>query len=51
MEAAKLVAILIALFVATFLPMMLSGSQWKAAEDKARATDGGAQDERQTAAV
>ena len=38
MEAAKLVAVLVATFVAIFLPLILSGGkEWRAAEDRARA--------------
>jgi hypothetical protein len=41
MEAARFVALLVAiffgLFVAIFLPLILSGERWRAAEDKARA--------------
>jgi len=37
MEAAKFVAILVSLFVAIFLPLILSGKQWSAEQDKARA--------------
>jgi len=37
METARLVAICVAVFVAIFLPLMMAGQQWKAAEEKARA--------------
>ena len=37
MEAAPFVAISVALFVAIFLPLVLSGERWRAAEDRARA--------------
>ena len=41
MEAAKFVGIFVAtfvsLFIPIFLPLILSGKQWKAAEDRARA--------------
>jgi hypothetical protein len=41
MEAAGLIAILVSIFMtlfsAVFLPLILSGKQWRAAEDKARA--------------
>ena len=37
MGAAKLVAILVAMFLAIFLPLILSGKQWRAAQDRARA--------------
>jgi hypothetical protein len=41
MEAAGLIAILVSIFMtlfsAVFFPLILSGKQWRAAEDKARA--------------
>jgi hypothetical protein len=37
MRSALLVASLVAIFVAVFLPMLLSATQWKAEQDKARA--------------
>ena len=37
MEAAVLVAIFVSLFVALSLPLILSGKEWRAAEDRARA--------------
>ena len=37
MEAAKLVAIFVSLFVAIFLPLIMSGEHWRAAQDRARA--------------
>jgi hypothetical protein len=41
MEAAGLIAILLSIFMtlfsAVFFPLILSGKQWRAAEDKARA--------------
>lgn len=37
MTAAILVSISIAIFVAIFLPMMMSGKLWKAEQDKAQA--------------
>jgi hypothetical protein len=37
MGAAIFVAIFLSLLVAIFLPLILSGEQWRAAQDKARA--------------
>jgi hypothetical protein len=40
MEAARVVAIVVALFVPLFLiflPVIMSGKEWKAAEERARA--------------
>ena len=37
MEAAKLAAIFVSMFVAIFLPLILLGTQWRAAEERARA--------------
>jgi len=37
MGAAGFVAIFVGTFVAIFLPFILSGKQWRAAEDRARA--------------
>jgi hypothetical protein len=37
MEAARLVAIFISLFVAIFIPLILSGKQWREEQDRARA--------------
>jgi hypothetical protein len=37
MEAAIFVAIFVAISVAIFLPLILSGKQWRAAQDRARA--------------
>jgi hypothetical protein len=37
MDVAIFVAIFAAIFVPIFLPLFLSGEQWEAAEDKARA--------------
>jgi hypothetical protein len=37
MEAARFIAIFVALFVAILLPLIMSGKQWRAAEDRARA--------------
>ena len=36
METARLVAAVVGTFVAFFLPMILSGKQWKAEQEKAR---------------
>ena len=36
MEATRLVAAVVATFVAIFLPMILWGQQWKAEQDRAR---------------
>ncbi len=36
MRAPMLVAIFVSLFFALFLPILLAGPQWRAAEDKAR---------------
>lgn len=36
MEAARFVAILVSLFVAIFLPLILSGKHWRAEQDRAR---------------
>jgi hypothetical protein len=40
MEAAVFVAIFFALFVAIVLPLIMSGKQWRAAEESARAPYG-----------
>lgn len=37
MEAALFVAIFLAVLVAIFLPVVLSGKQWREAQDRARA--------------
>ena len=37
MRAEVLVAVFVVLFVAIFLPLLLSGMQWRAAEERARA--------------
>ena len=37
MGAAIFVAIFLALLVAIFLPLIMSGKQWRAAQDRARA--------------
>jgi len=37
MGAAIFVAIFVAILIAIFLPIILSGKQWKAAQDRARA--------------
>ena len=37
MEAARFVAILVPAFVAIFLPLVLSGKQWRAEQDRALA--------------
>lgn len=37
MEAAIFVAIFAAIFVAIFFPIIMSGEQWRAAQDRARA--------------
>lgn len=37
MEAALFVAIFVAVLVAIFLPVVLSGKQWREAQDRARA--------------
>jgi hypothetical protein len=37
MEAAVFLAIFPALFISIFLPVIMSGEQWKAAQDRARA--------------
>ena len=37
MEAARFAAICVALFVAIFLPLILSGERWRAEQDRARA--------------
>jgi hypothetical protein len=37
MEAAKLVAIFVSILVAIFLPLILSGKQWREEQDRARA--------------
>jgi hypothetical protein len=37
MEAAKLVAIFLPSFVAIFLPLIMSGKQWRAEQERARA--------------
>jgi hypothetical protein len=37
MSAAVSVAIFLSLFVAIFLPLIVSGKEWRAAEDRARA--------------
>ena len=34
---ALFVAVLVSLFISIFLPFVMSGKQWRAAEDKARA--------------
>ena len=36
MDAARLVAATVGTFVAIFLPMILSGKQWKAEQERAR---------------
>ncbi len=37
MEAGRFVAIFVAILAAIFLPLILSGGQWKAAQERARA--------------
>jgi hypothetical protein len=37
METAICVSIFVAIFVASFFPIILSGKRWSAAQDKARA--------------